>query len=71
MKTGLYGKYTIAKADGSEIDPKAKYFVLRLDTDPAARIAARAYAVRTQNEELWDDISAIDAEQLPTSTEER
>ena len=28
---GLHNKYIIAKADGSEIDPKAKYMVLRYD----------------------------------------
>jgi len=41
---GLYGKYKIEKADGSAIDPDAKYFVLRYDTDPHACIALEAYA---------------------------
>jgi hypothetical protein len=41
---GLYGKYIIKKADGTPIDPEADYFVLRLDTDPHARVAALAYA---------------------------
>lgn len=41
--TGLFNKYIIQKADGSPIDPNAQYFVLRLDTDIAARIAVRAY----------------------------
>jgi len=40
----LYGKYLIDKADGTPTDPHAAYFVLRLDTDPAARAAALAYA---------------------------
>jgi hypothetical protein len=41
---GLYGKYTIQKTDGTPIDPDADYFILRLDTDKAARLAARRYA---------------------------
>lgn len=41
---GIYGKYVIAKTDGSSVDSNAHYFVLRLDTDPAARTAALAYA---------------------------
>jgi hypothetical protein len=38
------GKYVISKADGSPVDPGARYLVLRLDTDPFARKAAEAYA---------------------------
>jgi len=34
----------LKKADGSPVDPNAMYFVLRIDTDPHARIALRAYA---------------------------
>lgn len=41
---GLYTKYIIEKADGSPVDPNAKYFVLRIDTDCHARIALSAYA---------------------------
>lgn len=37
-------KYLIKKTDGSEIDPNAFYFVLRLDKDPHAKKAAIAYA---------------------------
>lgn len=48
MKLGLYGKYIIAKADGSELDPKAKYFVLRYDKDEHAKIALKAYAESIQ-----------------------
>lgn len=57
---GVYGKYVISKADGSAVDPEACYFVLRLDVDPAARAAMRAYAdaVRDDNEEMADDIEA-------------
>ena len=57
-KRGLYGKYIISKADGSEVDPKAKYFVLRADTDKHARKALLAYAesVREDNPTLAKDI---------------
>ncbi len=47
---GLYGKYIVHKADGGAVDPMADYFVLRLDTDPRARHAARAYARNIQGE---------------------
>jgi hypothetical protein len=40
----LYRKYHIAKVDGTPIDPAAQYFVLRIDTDPAARQALLHYA---------------------------
>lgn len=55
---GLYPKYAIAKSDGSPIDPNAQYFVLRLDTDPAARISALAYAhaIEETMPELASDI---------------
>jgi len=39
----LYHKYNVTKADGSPIDPSAQYFVLRIDTDYAARRALQAY----------------------------
>lgn len=58
MSTGVYQKYKITKADGSPVDPEATYFVLRLDTDPAARAAARRYvdAVAADNDQLAGDI---------------
>jgi hypothetical protein len=46
---GLHGKYRLAKADGSPIDPGAEYFVLRLDAGgeaahvEACRMAAATY----------------------------
>lgn len=30
---GLYNKFIISKVDGSPIDPKAKYIILRYDAD--------------------------------------
>lgn len=49
---GIYGKYIIEKSDGSKVNPEACYFVLRLDTDSAARKAMRQYArsIRRENE---------------------
>ena len=44
MNKGLYGKYTVIKANGEPIDPDAQYFVLRIDTDKHARVALEAYA---------------------------
>jgi hypothetical protein len=37
-------KYIIEKVDGSPVDSEAEYFVLRLDKDPHARVAALSYA---------------------------
>jgi len=58
---GLYGKYRIEKADGSPVDPRAMYFTIRLDTDPFARAAARAYieACREQEPELARDLERL------------
>ncbi len=58
---GLYGKYRIEKADGSPVDPKAIYFTLRLDTDPHARAAIRAYmeSCREENPELARDLEKM------------
>ena len=55
-REGLYGKYHIAKADGSPVDPEADYFVLRLDTDPVARRAAREYSYMTVDRKLALDL---------------
>jgi len=48
---GLHQRYRVSKSDGSPVDPRAIYFVLRLDgfgSDPghiaACRAAALAYA---------------------------
>jgi predicted transcriptional regulator len=49
---GWYDKYEVSKTDGSELDTRADYFVLRLDTDPAARAAALAYASVCQDRKL-------------------
>jgi len=65
---GLFHKYVVGKADGSRTDPAADYFVLRLDTDAAARHAARTYArdVEGSNPDLASDLrSRCDRYALP------
>jgi hypothetical protein len=37
-------KYKVTKTDGTPCDSDAKYFVLRIDSDPNARAALRTYA---------------------------
>jgi hypothetical protein len=51
---GLHRRYIIQKADGEPVDPRAVYFVLRLDgfgDDPAHIQACRA-AAKTYVEEI-------------------
>lgn len=45
LQGGLKQKYIITKKNGHPVDPKADYFVLRLDIDPHAVKAILAYAV--------------------------
>ena len=56
---GLYPKYKITRLDGTPADLDAQYFVLRLDSDRHARVAARAYAesIRQDNPLLCDDLN--------------
>ena len=58
MSRELIKKYIITKADWTPVSSEADYFVLRLDTDPHARRAARAYAksIRLENPQLANDI---------------
>lgn len=44
MTQRLFGKYNVTKANGEPTDPNAQYFVLRIDTDPAARAALAIYS---------------------------
>lgn len=70
MSKGLYDKYTVVKNDGTTTDVDADYFVLRLDTDPHARVAALAYAnsVKDSNPnlafDLFQRVSKIDKGQI-------
>lgn len=69
---GIYGKYLIAKADGTPVDPDAQYFVLRLDTDLHARRAIMAYAesVEIENGTLSSELRtwAVGLEQAAGET---
>lgn len=58
---GLYNKYNIQFNDGTPTDPDATYFVLRLDTDLAARWAIVLYAFicREDNPQLASDLLAL------------
>lgn len=65
---GLHQRYQIAKADGTPVDPRGFYFVLRLDglgDDPihtaACRAAARVYAeqIREHIPQLADDLNLM------------
>jgi hypothetical protein len=58
-KLGFYSKYVIHKSNGKPTDPKAVYFVLRLDTDEAARKSALVYADNIDNKELSQDLKEI------------
>lgn len=65
----LYEKYApLKKADGSPTDPKAQYFVLRIDTDPAAREALATYAnaiERAGDGEFAEELRAWIRAQVP------
>lgn len=65
---GLYRRYTVHKADGRNTDPRAEYFVLRLDPfggDPehiaACRIAALAWcdAAPPHLKQVADELRAM------------
>lgn len=53
---GWVSKYDVLKVDGSPVDAAADYFVLRLDKDETARVAAEVYAERTTNLALKKDL---------------
>lgn len=44
----LYHKYKVEKTNGEPVDPNAQYFVLRVDTDPAAQAAMLTYAAKME-----------------------
>ena len=58
---GLYGKYQIAHADGSPVNPEHFRFVLNASTDKAAREALRYYAalIQEKNPTLADDLRRV------------
>ncbi len=58
---GYEQKYIISKVNGKPVDPKADYFVLRLDTDPHALKALETYywSVRNDNRQLAEDLIGV------------
>jgi len=46
----MVNKYKISKSNGEDVDPNAWYFVLRVDKDPHAQVAAKAYAESVKEE---------------------
>ena len=62
MEQGVFGKYSLRKTSGEPLETDACYFVLRLDTDQAARYAVVEYALRCKNRELADQLTACVAE---------
>lgn len=61
----LYGKYQLKKANAEEVDPDAKYFILRYDAkskDLHARSTLMRYALMTNFKQLYDDVYSEDME---------
>lgn len=52
----LRGKYIVTKADGNVLNPDAQCFVLRIDTDIAARAALNTYAMCYEGSTLKDEL---------------
>ena len=58
---GLHARYRVEKADGTPVDSRAEYFVLRLDdhgSDPK-HIAAGRKAVLTYADEIEDHLPEL------------
>lgn len=57
---GYEKKYHLSKTNGQPLDPAADYFVLRIDKDPHALVALKAYAesVQIDNLQLAQDLWA-------------
>lgn len=53
-------EYIVQRTDGAPVGPEAKFFVLRLDTDPVAREVLRDYAQRTRNTMLMKLLAEYD-----------
>jgi len=61
---GLYQKYNIEKSDGTPVDPKAQYFVLRVDGDEphikASHKALRAYCEHIREHHIVELLDLAD-----------
>jgi len=58
---GLINKYTLLKNDGSEIDPGAEYFILRLDDGQSDEIHKKACkkAILVYADEIKDHLPKL------------
>lgn len=70
----LYQKYKIEKADGTPVDPDAKYFVLRPEKDAHAKKALETYveSLLLQGKEIrfaWQIIECYDLDKSLYLTE--
>lgn len=61
---GLYQKYIVQKADGSPVDPNAKYIVLRVDAGEYVQACRAAVAVFARRVWCRNPDLAYDLEQL-------
>ena len=52
MPSELYGNYTILKADGTPVDPKGMYFVLKLNSFDQVHARASQQAILTYANEI-------------------
>lgn len=56
MEDALFDKYKVEKVDGTDVDPDAVYFVLRIDNDEDALLAAMMWAMRKGMPGLYEDL---------------
>jgi hypothetical protein len=56
MEDALHDKYEVTKRDGTPTDPDAVYFVLRIDNDEDALLAAMMWAMRKNMPGLYEDL---------------
>jgi len=58
-KENFHHQYTVIRSDGKTDDPNTKYFVLKVNTDPHALRALRAYqaSIRHTNPKMAEEIS--------------
>ena len=56
---GLMHKYNLTKADGTEVDPDGRYFVLKLDSKDAAHRQASQEAALVYAENIQETIPEL------------
>lgn len=63
MSDEIYGKYTILKADGTLVDPKGMYFVLKLNSFNPVQARASQEAVLAYANEI-ESVSPVLAREI-------